>query len=117
MNETFFYFKNLKKKDVEQEREIHMLANKKCELKKKYDCELNKCSEEQQRLADVFLKIMKSEADDCEDNGHVSDSTTTASEGPELSDDERKPMNSFALASKVEGSRKRKLGPRATLGY
>ncbi|KAK6968256.1 chitinase-like protein PB1E7.04c isoform X1 [Biomphalaria glabrata] len=114
------HIKNLKKKDVEQEREIQTLANKKCELKKKYDVELNKCSEEQQRLADAFLKVMRAQHVPEEDDGHTSDSTTTASEGPEFSDDDRKssqPAKCFVSEAKVEGSRKRKLGPRAAISY
>ncbi|GFO37696.1 max-binding protein mnt-like [Plakobranchus ocellatus] len=91
------HIKNLKKKDVEQEREIQMLAKRKSELKKKYDMEFNKCTEEQHRAAEVILQVIRSRSGSGsgaihherissqlqeEDDGHTSDSTTTASEGP-----------------------------------
>ncbi|XP_059174264.1 uncharacterized protein LOC131954529 [Physella acuta] len=100
------YIKNLKKKDVEQEREIQMLANRKSELKKLYDIEVKNSSEE----SASYLNVLRAE------DGHTSDSTTTASEGPDYSDDERKVVEATCPTNtKVEGSRKRKLGPRAAL--
>lgn len=62
-----------------------MLAKRKSELKKKYDLELNKCTEEQQRMAHMFLSVFRSKVDTVpvEQDGHSSDSTSTAS-GNEL---------------------------------
>ncbi|XP_005091561.1 mucin-6 isoform X2 [Aplysia californica] len=120
------YIKHLKKKDVEQEREIQMLAKRKSELKKKYDLELNKCSEEEQRMAEVFLKVVNAETphSQAEDDGHTSDSTTTASEGPGNEDDdlsEAEEVNmeagySITSYDKFESSRKRKAGMRNDSG-
>ena len=94
--ESFPYLprlQNLKKKDVEQEREIQMLAKRKSELKKKYDVEFNKCTEEQHQAAEVILQVIRSKSgtgpipsqavaarvEAEEEDGHTSDSTTTAS--------------------------------------
>ena len=56
-----------------------MLAKRKSELKKKYDLERNKCSKEEQRVADLFMKTENSHKRDEPDDGNTSDSTTTAS--------------------------------------
>ncbi|BFZ05385.1 hypothetical protein BsWGS_08424 [Bradybaena similaris] len=118
------HIKNLKKKDVEQEREIQMLAKKKSELKKKYDLELNKCTEDQQRMAHMFLSVFRSKVDTVpvEQDGHSSDSTSTASEGPsndDLSDGEMGPVQPslrLALSPGSSDGRKRKLLPQIDLG-
>ena len=69
---------------MEQERDIQTLAKRKSDLKKMYDQERNKCSEDEQRLAEVILKAAHARLannDVEEDDGHTSDSTTTASGG------------------------------------
>ncbi|GFS01376.1 MAX-binding protein MNT [Elysia marginata] len=122
------HIKNLKKKDVEQEREIQMLAKRKSELKKKYDIEFNKCTEEEHRAAEVILQVIRSKSRSGpippraavaarleveEDDGHTSDSTTTASEGPcndgDFSDDEVNPGPLQPSAYPVRLERKRKM--------
>ncbi|RUS72848.1 hypothetical protein EGW08_019385 [Elysia chlorotica] len=126
------HIKNLKKKDVEQEREIQMLAKRKSELKKKYDIEFNKCTEEQHRAAEVILQAIRSRsgpgaivpppavpvavaarvAPRVEEDGHTSDSTTTASEGPcnegDFSEDEvsQGPPQHAAYPVRLERKRK-----------
>ena len=68
-----------------------MLAKRKSELKKKYDIEFNKCTEEQHQAAEVILQVIRSRSgpmpsqvvaapvEEEEEDGHTSDSTTTAS--------------------------------------
>ncbi|CAG5128427.1 unnamed protein product [Candidula unifasciata] len=115
------HIKNLKKKDVEQEREIQMLAKRKSELKKKYDFEFNKCSEEQQRTAQVLLSFIRSKMDTvpAEQDGHSSDSTSTASEGPsneDFSDGEMSVVPHSVRWAMTPGSsdnRKRKMTPQS----
>jgi len=57
------------------------LAKRKSDLKKKYDEEHSKCSEDDKRLAEVLYKAANARLahSQIEDDGHTSDSTTTAS--------------------------------------
>lgn len=126
------HIKNLKKKDVEQEREIQMLAKRKSELKKKYDIEFNKCTEEQHRAAEVIHKVFRSKSGSGpipsqavaarlgaeEEDGHTSDSTTTASEGPcDFSDDEMNAGPAQHSIYPVRLDRKRKLEAKGGPGF